>query len=228
MSEAELGAEVARVLLREGHHAVTRLSRFDTELFMVQVCFGGSSLRPNAFDGPGGIEGLSAAVPQFGSHHRRLRRGELVFVDCGCGVDGYHTDKTTTYAFGDLPEHAHLAHRRCVDIQAAIAARLRPGTAPSAIYEEIMADLDPAFREGFMGLGEQQVRFLGHGVGLQIDEYPAIARGFDEPLEASMTLAVEPKKGIPGVGLVGIENTFVVTPDGGCSLTGTSPGMIAV
>ena len=228
ISEAELGAEVLRVLLREGHHAVTRVCMFETELFMGQVCFGSSSVRPNAFDGPGGVEGLCAAVPLFGSQDRCLKRNELVVIDVGCGVEGYHTDKTMTYAFGDLPEHALRAHRRCVDIQADIAARLRPGMVPSAIYEEIVAGLGPAFREGFMGLGEQQVRFLGHGVGLHIDEYPAIAEGFDEPLEANMTLALEPKKGVPGVGLVGIEDTFVVTPEGGCSITGANPGMIPV
>ena len=86
----------------------------------------------------------------------------------------------------------------------------------------------PQHRLELMGLGEQQVRFLGHGVGLHIDEFPAIAKGFDEPLQANMTLALEPKRGIAGVGLVGIENTFVVTAEGGRSITGTSPGMLRV
>ena len=71
-----------------------------------------------------------------------------------------------------------------------------------------------------MGFGNRRVNFFGRGAGLQIDEPPVIAEGFDEPLAAGMVLALEPKKGVPGVGMVGTENTFLVTPDGGKSITG--------
>ena len=79
-----------------------------------------------------------------------------------------------------------------------------------------------------MGFGQRRVKFLGHGIGLVVDELPVIAEGFDEPLQERMTLAVEPKKGIDEVGMVGIENTFVVTPQGGRCLTGDSRGLIPV
>jgi Xaa-Pro aminopeptidase len=228
ISEAELGAELLRVLLREGHHGVTRVSRFDTELYLGVICFGENAIRPNAFDGPDGVEGFSPAAPFFGSHSRRLKRGDLVFLDLSCGVDGYHTDKTLTYAFGDIPEPALAAHRTCVNIQDAAASLLRPGAIPRDIYGEIVAGIDPVFLESFMGYGDQQVKFLGHGVGLHVDEYPVIAAGFEEPMEANMTIALEPKKGIAGVGLVGIENTFVVESEGGRCITGHSRGMVPV
>jgi Xaa-Pro dipeptidase len=109
-----------------------------------------------------------------------------------------------------------------------MAAMLRPGTAPSAIYEDVMEGLDAAFLENFMGFGGRRVKFLGHGVGLQIDELPIIARGFDEPMQEGMVFALEPKKGIAGVGMVGVENTFAVTPKGGRSLTGDHPGLMPV
>ena len=229
MSEAELGAEILRVMLRRGHHGVARLGMFDTELFLGAICFGESSIRPNPFDGPGGVEGLDPAVPLFGSHQRRLQRGDLIFVDVGCGIDGYHTDKTMTYTFhGDLPRAAVAAHQRCVEIQDAAARLLRPGAIPEEVYDAVTRDLPRDFLEHFMGYGDQQVRFLGHGVGLHIDESPVIAAGFKEPLAANMAIALEPKTGIAGVGMVGIENTFVVSAAGGRSLTGTSPGLIAV
>ncbi len=91
-----------------------------------------------------------------------------------------------------------------------------------------MAGLEPEFLKNFMGFGEHRVKFLGHGIGLWIDETPVIAEGFDEPLEEGMVIALEPKKGIPDVGLVGIENTFAVTPRGGRSLTGKSRGLVEV
>jgi Xaa-Pro aminopeptidase len=91
-----------------------------------------------------------------------------------------------------------------------------------------MDGLTPEFRNGFMGYKQNTVKFLGHGIGLWIDESPVIAKGFDEPLREGMVFAVEPKKGVAGVGLVGIENTFVVTPQGGRSLTGTHRGLMPV
>jgi len=74
-----------------------------------------------------------------------------------------------------------------------------------------------------MGFGKRKVKFLGHGIGLQVDEMPVIAEGFNEPLKEGMVLALEPKKGIENVGMVGIENTFIVTGQGGKCITGDNP-----
>ncbi len=127
-----------------------------------------------------------------------------------------------------LPDEAVAAHNRCVEIQRHLVSLARPGAIPSEIYASVMENLDPQFLQNFMGFGDRRANFLGHGVGLQIDEMPVLADGFDEPLAAGMVLALEPKKGIPGVGMVGVEDTFVVGPDGAASITGTNPGLIPV
>jgi Xaa-Pro dipeptidase len=127
-----------------------------------------------------------------------------------------------------VPDVAIREHSRCVEIQDTMAAMLKPGAIPSEIYRNIMEGIEPPFLTNFMGYGDRKVKFLGHGIGLWIDETPVIAEGFDEPLEEGMVFALEPKKGIPDVGLVGIENTYVVTPQGGRSLTGRSRGLIEV
>ncbi|KAF5047905.1 putative peptidase [anaerobic digester metagenome] len=229
MSEAELGGEVFSHLVREGHHGIARFGMFGTEMILGQLGFGESSIYPTGFDGPGGCLGAAPGAPVLGSHDRKLGTGDLVFVDCACGVQGYHTDKTMTYMFGrPLPEEAIEAHRRCVDVQNKAASMLRPGIAPSEVYATILDGLEPGFLENFMGFGERRVQFLGHGVGLQVDEMPVIARGFDEPLEEGMVIALEPKKGIAGVGMVGIENTFVVNRGGGRCITGTNAGLVPV
>ena len=172
---------------------------------------------------------MSPAVPIHGSRNRKLRKGDLVFVDTGCGVEGYHTDKTMTYMFGkSLPDEAIQIHMQCVDIQNRVAAMLKPGAIPSVIYNEIMNGLSPEFLENFMGFGTRKVKFLGHGIGLTIDELPVIANGFDEPIQEGMVFAIEPKKGIPHIGMVGIENTFIVTPLGGRNISGDHPGLMPV
>lgn len=228
-SEAQLAAELYPVMVEEGHHGVARFGMFQTEIVIGHVCFGPSSIYPTSFDGPGGNFGLGPAAPVLGNREHSLKKGDLVFVDIGCGVEGYHTDKTMTYMFGaPLPDEVVAVHRQCVDIQNRVAARLRPGEIPSEIYQTIMETLSPEFLENFMGFGTRQSRFLGHGIGLLIDEFPVIAKGFDEPLEEGMVFALEPKKGIENVGMVGIENTFVVTPAGGVCITGDHPGLMPV
>ncbi|MDM7917864.1 MAG: Xaa-Pro peptidase family protein [Methanosarcina sp.] len=229
MSEADLSTELFSVLVEEGHHGACRFGMFDTEMILGNVCFGESSIYPTYFNGPGGKYGLSPAAPVLGSRDRKLRKGDLVFVDVGCGVDGYHTDKTTTYMFGSsLPQYAIDIHNKCVDIQNEAASMLKPGIAPSEIYSTIMNGLDKEFLQNFMGFGNRKVKFLGHGVGLLIDETPVIAEGFDEPLQKRMVFALEPKKGIENIGMVGIENTFIVNAEGGECITGDNPGLIPV
>jgi len=227
MTEAELATRLFSVMVEEGHQGISRFSMFDTEMVIGHICFGESSIYPTYFNGPGGCYGLSPAVPLLGSRERRLKKGDLVFIDVACGVDGYHTDKTMTYMFGSpLPDEAIENHKKCVDIQNKIASMLKPGAIPANIYRDIMDSLDEKFHQNFMGFGKRKVKFLGHGIGLQVDEMPVIAEGFNEPLKEGMVLALEPKKGIENVGMVGIENTFIVTGQGGKCITGDNPGLI--
>jgi Xaa-Pro aminopeptidase len=131
--------------------------------------------------------------------------------------------------FGEqLPAEVQDIHRQCVGIQNRVADMLKPGNTPEMIYETIMADLNDGFKQNFMGFGNRQVKFLGHGIGLTVDELPVLAKGFKMPIRENMVFAVEPKKGIPEIGMVGIENSFVVTPEGGRSITGSNPGLIFV
>ncbi|MEN6576408.1 MAG: Xaa-Pro peptidase family protein [Phycisphaerales bacterium] len=229
MSEAEFGCDLFSLMVREGHQGVVRFGMFGVDIAVGQLGFGTHSIYPTSFDGPGGCVGIGPAAPVLGSRDRKLGKGDLVFVDIGFAVDGYHTDKTMVYMFGrPLPDEAIAIHRRCVEIQHQLASLLKPGAIPSQIYSGVIDGLDPEFLRNFMGFSDRRANFLGHGVGLQIDELPVLAEGFDEPLEAGMVLALEPKKGIPDIGMVGIEDTFVVTPQGGRSITGDNPGLTLV
>jgi Xaa-Pro aminopeptidase len=172
---------------------------------------------------------MSPAAPILGSRDRKLKSGDLVFIDNACGVDGYQTDKTMTYMFGrSLPGEAIAIHERCLSLQDEMAALLKPGNIPSEIFKAVMESVEPGFLNNFMGFGSRRAQFLGHGVGLQVDELPVIAPGFDDPLQEGMVLALEPKKGIREIGMVGTENTYIVTRSGGRSITGNSRGLIPV
>ncbi|MCL2882968.1 MAG: Xaa-Pro peptidase family protein [Coriobacteriia bacterium] len=228
-NEADFVAELYARMVKLGYHGVSRFGMFQTTLVVGQVGFGENSIYPTCFDGPGGMKGLCPAVPIVGDRQRRLQKGDLVFVDIGYGVNGYHSDRTQVYMFGAQPAPELVAaHRRCRDVQSLVAGLLRPGNIPSEVYKTAMDSLEPSFLENFMGFGTRTVSFLGHGVGLQIDEYPVISKGFDEPFEEGMVMAVEPKKGLPGIGMVGVEDTYVVTPTGGRCITGGEKEIIVI
>lgn len=229
MTESELTTAIFSVLVAEGHQGIARFSMFDTEIMLGHIAFGESSLYPTYFNGPGGNYGLGPAMQLMGNRERRLREGDLIFIDTGCGYEGYQSDKTMTYVFGKpLPAHAREIHEKCLEIQLRMASMLRPGEIPSKIYENIMKDINEDCLPNFMGYGGRRAKFLGHGIGLQVDELPVLAKGFDEPLQEGMVFALEPKAGVEGIGMVGIENTFIVTSDGGKCITGSHPGLMQV
>ncbi len=229
ISEAEFMADVYAAMIKSGHHGVSRFGMFQLDMVAGQLGFGENALYPTCFDGPGGMLGMSAAVPAVGSRERLLKRGDLVFLDIAFGIDGYHSDKTQVYSFGAAPADEIVSvHRACIDILDKVAARLRPGEVPAVIYADIMSDLPPQLSENFMGMGAGQVKFLGHGVGLQIDEPPVLANGFTEPLAANMVIAVEPKRGVTGIGMAGVEETFIITESSPRCVTGGACEIIRV
>lgn len=226
MSEADFVAELYEKMVKSGHQGICRFSMFQNEMVVGQVGFGESSLYPTSFDGPGGAYGMYPAVPIVGSRERKLKYGDLVFVDISWGVGGYHTDKTQVYMFGKAPnEDVVNAHRVCMGVQKRLSEFLKVEAIPCEIYNTVMSELDSNFLQNFMGFGSRQAKFLGYGIGLHVDEPPVIASGFTEPLIENMVIALEPKKNIEGVG---VEDTYIVTPFGGKCITGGGSDIIVV
>ena len=229
ISEAEFMGEISAEMYRLGHQGLARFHQGQSEMPIGQIGFGVNSLYPSRFDGPGGMRGGGAAAP-LGAGKTTLKKGDAVFVDIGFGVEGYHTDKTQVYFFGgEPPDQFKKAHQFCVEIQKRLAGRLVPGEIPSKIYGDVMASLDSGELDSFMGVDNRhRVKFLGHGTGLNVDDFPVIAAGFDEPLEENMVIALEPKKGVKHIGLSGVEDTYIVKEGGARCVTGGGRGIIRV
>lgn len=229
MDEAELTARLYYEMVKLGHQGVTRFHMFQEEQLIGQLGFGDNSIYPSSFDGPGGMRGMSAIVPSIGDRKRKLTPGDVVFIDIGFGYQGYHSDRTQIYRYKAEPDELMVeAHTACMKIQKEAAALLKPGIKASTVYEETVGKLPPQFKENFMGLGNETVKFLGHGVGLEIDEFPVITPRFDMVLEKNMVIALEPKKSLPGIGIVGVEDTYVVSEEGGICLTGGQREIMSV
>ncbi|MCK9479570.1 MAG: Xaa-Pro peptidase family protein [Firmicutes bacterium] len=225
LSEAEFSGILYKEMLKAGHNGFLRFGMFQTEMLFGQIAFGENSLYPTNFDGPGGMRGMNPAIPSVGSNDRLLKKGDLIFLDFAFNIEGYHTDKTQIYMYGANPTaYVSNVHRECLKVQSDTAKMLKAGNTPANIYKAITESLDKDFLSGFMGTS----RFLGHGIGLHVDEFPAIAAGFNEPLQENTAIALEPKKGIEGVGLVGAEDTYIVTSSGGRCITGGGRDIIVV
>ena len=227
MTEAELQAAINFVMIKQGYQGVTRFSMFQIEAIIGQVGFGDNSAYPTSFNGPDGMRGMGAYSPAIGSNTRKLQAGDLVMIDIGYGYHGYHTDKTMIYSFGSQPDQGILdIQRACMAVEKKAVDMLTAGAIPADIYQSVMDDLPPELSSGFMGT--EAVSFLGHGVGLYVDEFPVIARGFDMPLEENMVIAIEPKCAVAGQGTVGTEDTYLVTKGRAESLTGGGQGILIV
>lgn len=231
-SEFEISRLLFQLLLEQGHHGMLRMENYGEEVFLGHIAAGDSANYPSVFNGPVGLRGVHPAVPHMGSAGKQWRRGETLTIDIGFTLEGYHTDKTQVYWLGDvaeMPAKGRAAHDFCVEMQQWVADQLKPGMLPSGIWRGCQEWAKKAgWAEGFMALGGNKVQFVGHGIGLAIDEYPVLAKGFDLPLQEGMVLAVEPKIGIAEIGMVGVENTFEVTSRGGRSLTGSRFAVISI
>ncbi|TCZ73410.1 aminopeptidase P family protein [Paenibacillus albiflavus] len=214
MPEFELMAHIEHQLRIQAHAGIMRMRAYNAELITGVVAAGSAAAVPTYFDGPAGGLGLSDASPQSASR-RQIQQGEPILLDLGCMIDGYVIDQTRTAVIGTLPEDLQYAYDVAEAVLRATEAKLKPGTPCEELYLDALRQVEDAgLAEHFMGYGENRVKFLGHGIGLEIDELPVLAKGFKYPLESGMVIAIEPKFTFEGRGVVGIENTYLITDDG--------------
>jgi prepilin-type processing-associated H-X9-DG protein len=219
MRELDLAAEMEYRLRRIGHEGYVRMRAFNQELFGGMAVSSGGAANYGFFDGAVTGKGLSSAAPQ-GASSELIRENEPVLLDFVGVFDGYIVDMTRMFVIGTPDAELQRAFEVSLEIQESVRRAMVPGAIGEEIYRQSAGMAENAGLGGhFMGMPGEQSRFVGHGVGLELDELPVLAQGFAMPLKAGQVVAVEPKFVIPGKGAVGIENTFVVTANGGERLT---------
>ena len=228
MTEIELAGILVAVSMRHGHQNYLRMRAFNSYAYSWHVLSGYTGSILSYIDAPMGGMGLSPAFP-VGASHKPIKAHEPILIDFGICYNGYQVDETRMFSVGELPRgftDAYLATRQ---IEAAMRAAARPGVSCHELFRtgwEVAQHV--GYAEYFMGPPDYKTRFIGHGIGLEIDEYPFIAQGHDYPLEEGMTFALEPKMVFPGEGAVGIENTFAVGEAGTEKLTSAEETLIEV
>lgn len=213
MTDLEFSIEIEREARLLGSLGIFRVFGHTMEIFMGSVISGENADTPSPYDFGLGGEGLDPSLP-VGCNGSIIKPGMTVLVDMGGNFTGYMTDMSRTYSRGNIGDLAVKAHQTALEIQEAVIAAALPGAAAADLYcigTEIAAKA--GLEAYFMG-HHQQAGFIGHGVGIEINEAPVIAPRSKDILKPGMVFALEPKFVIPHVGAVGVENTFIVTESG--------------
>lgn len=228
MTELALSAAIENYFRLNGHTTLNRCRSEEAEMNF-GVCSGGNnSLAGTKFNGVCAGRGLSPAVP-YGATYDPIVRNSPVHLDYAFNLDGYHLDQTRMFSWGQPSPTVLKAYQAMLQVEKEIIADLKPGILWCDVYDcavNLAAKL--GYENEFMGLGPEKVRFVGHGVGLELDEPPFLAPKMEYPLEAGMVVAVEPKVALPGIGVVGIEDTLVIRDGGPELLTGCSQEFLII
>ncbi len=213
-TEVELAGQLEAYARSLGHQGIVRMRLFGSELFYGHLMSGPAAAVPSYLASPTGGQGVSGLIGQ-GAGYKKIERDETILVDYVFALDGYISDHARIFVMGDLPDELYQAHDSMLYIQEKMKETALPGVSTGDLYESMvtMAE-EKGYADYFMGVGERKIRFTGHGVGLELDEFPFIAKGQTLKLSEGMVIALEPKVILPGKGVVGIENTHLVTRSG--------------
>ena len=225
MTELRFSAEIEREARLRGHLGVFRAFGRRMEIFMGSILTGDNASATSPFDFALGGQGQHPSSP-VGMTGGPLRQGTTVMVDMSGNFEGYLTDMTRVFRLGSVPDEVDRCHRCALEIQEELAAMGKSGVLCGEMYDRAVSMATRAgLADRFMGL-RRQARFVGHGVGIEINEPPVLAAGSRAMLEAGNIIALEPKFVLPGIGAAGIENTWLVTTDGMEKLTLSPEGIL--
>ena len=213
MTDIELSIELERIMRLNGNLGLFRTYGADMDVFMGTVLTGDNALVSSPYDFA--LGGAGHPSNPIGPNGSPILPGHSVMIDMAGNFTGYLDDLSRCYSYGKLPEKAYKAHQVALELQDRLQERLKEGEICEDLYYfSIDFVASRGLADCFMGKN-QQAGFVGHGVGLVINELPVLAPKMKDVLEVGMVLAIEPKFVVEGVGAVGVENTFVVGKEHG-------------
>lgn len=218
MTDVEFQIELERILRLEGCLGFSRTSGNLMEINLGSVLAGDNADVPTPYDFAMGGAGTDDALP-VGADGTTMKPGTTVMVDMNGAFNGYQTDMTRVWKIEEIPDLAMKAHECSRHILRVLEKEGKPGVKCADLYLRAASIAEDAgLKDYFMG-HRQKAPFIGHGVGIQLNEAPVLTPRSRDLLVENMTLAIEPKFVIPHVGAVGVENTYVVTKEGLENLT---------
>jgi len=214
LTEIELAGIIEARARKLGHQGFVRMRLWGNEMFYGHLMSGPAAAVSSYMASPTGGAGINPAVSQ-GPGSRRIKRHEPILLDYVFAHRGYLSDHTRIFAIGEISDELMHAHAAMLDLQDLLKKETRPGVKAGEIYDlALKRTAELGYESNFMGSGSQSVQFVGHGIGLEVDEYPFLGKNQTLELKKGMTIALEPKLVFPDKGVVGIENMHIVTEEG--------------
>ncbi|MBI2829968.1 MAG: aminopeptidase P family protein [Chloroflexi bacterium] len=214
MTELEVDGNLGRLARQMGHQGRLRMRGYNQEMFYGHVYCGKMAAIPSFLKAPLGGLGTTPAIAQ-GASFNTIAEGEPLVIDFGVGINGYVTDITRTFVIGKLPEELLKAYSCAKEVKDFMENWVRPGKRCASLYAEaVRLAHHRGYQDYFMGYKGRQMPFVGHGIGLEIDELPVIGPRSNLEFQAGMVFAFEPKLVFPGVGAIGVEDDYLVTETG--------------
>ena len=214
LTEVEIGARLETEGRLSGHQGFLRMRGLNQEMMNMYITHGVSGFIQSAGDVPISGVGVTPAIAQ-GPSINKVVKGVPILIDYGGGYNGYITDETRPYAVGHLREIFVKAYRAAREIVEDALSFVKEGVNAVELFERSHERAKKAgLEEYFMGFGDTKVSFIGHGLGLEINELPVITPRHSMVLKEGMVFAFEPKFVIPGEGAMGIEVDLIVRKDG--------------
>jgi len=211
MTDNAFSIEIERLMRLEGNLGLFRTFG-DMEAFMGSILTGENASVASPYDFA--LGGAGTVSNPIGAAGLELLPGKSIMIDMAGNFTGYLDDLTRTFSIGKLTEQAYKAHQVSIDIQQRLMEEMKEGAVCEDLWElSLKMATDAGLADCYMGT-TQQAKFVGHGVGIVINELPVIATRSRDLLKANMTVAIEPKFVIEGVGAVGVEDTFLIEKNG--------------
>ncbi len=211
--EVDIDAELVAQGRKRGHQGFLRMRGLNQEMMNLYVTSGQSGTIHSSGDVPIAGFGVSPAIAQ-GSSTKTVEKHIPVLVDYGGGYNGYITDETRPYVVGTLDDTFRTPYEVARAIVEDTEMFGKEGLDGTEIFAAAYAHVKKAhLEEHFMGFGPGQVGFVGHGLGLEINELPVITPRHKMIMREGMVFAFEPKFIFPGKGAIGIEVDFIVRKD---------------
>jgi Xaa-Pro aminopeptidase len=228
ITELEVSIEAERTMRALGHEGFVRMHRFNSEMYYGGVLSGPSATVPSWHQAVMGGHGLSPALPH-GASRRKIKKGEPVAVDL-CGTyRGYIADETRIFVMGGLRRDLHVKQLGAQEILRTLEREVRPGMVCADAWKKALHIAQEfEVEDSFMGVDEHRLKFIGHGVGIELDELPILADRIRSTIPEDAVVALEPKLVFPEIGVLGEENTYHVTSGGLKRLTNAPSGLTQV
>jgi len=221
MTELELSSETEDAQRKAGHEGLYFMRQFDFFMGRGPLASGVNlSKIAGRVQSISGV-GMSPSIP-LGPSLKKIKKGEMIVVDIPSHYYGYHCDQSRTYVLGEPPESCNTLYAGLKDIADRIIEVLKPGIPCDYLYDKAIKFADEiGLGSYFMRLGNdtQQLSFIGHGMGLELNELPMVGKKSKEMIEEGMIIALELNMCRSTEEVVKLEDTLLINSHGAEILT---------